>query len=83
MQTMTVGYFKAHISQALDLIKQGEDVVITHGKKKHEFAVLLPYHTDASKSHRILGLLAGKATFKLFAQFKTDDSILLDSDSRS
>ena len=34
MQTMTVGRFKSHFSEVLDLVQNGEDVVISYGKKK-------------------------------------------------
>jgi antitoxin (DNA-binding transcriptional repressor) of toxin-antitoxin stability system len=29
MQTMTVGHFKSHFSQVLDIVQHGEDVVIS------------------------------------------------------
>ena len=34
MQTMTVGEFKSHFSEVLDKVKQGEDIIISYGKKK-------------------------------------------------
>jgi len=43
MQTMTVGHFKAHFSEVLDIVQHGQDVVISYGKKKEKIAVLVPY----------------------------------------
>ena len=77
MQTMTVGHFKAHFSEVLDIVQHGEDVVISYGKKKEKIAVLVPYDRYEGKSVRTLGLLAGKATFSTAADFKVSDDELL------
>lgn len=77
MQTMTVGHFKSHFSQVLYFVQHGEDVVISYGKKKEKIAVLVPYNRYASKPQRILGLLAGKATFSTAADFKVSDDEFL------
>jgi antitoxin (DNA-binding transcriptional repressor) of toxin-antitoxin stability system len=77
MQTMTVGHFKSHFSEVINLIHHGEDVVISYGKKKEKFAVLVPYDVYAGKPQRILGLLAGKASFSISADFKINDDELL------
>lgn len=77
MQTMTVGHFKSHFSQVLDIVKHGEDVVISYGKKKEKIAVLVPYDRYEGKPQRVLGLLAGKASFSTTADFKISDDELL------
>ena len=77
MQTMTVGHFKAHFSEVLDIVQHGEDVVISYGKKKEKIAVLVPYDSYEGKPVRTLGLLAGKATFSTAADFKVSDDGLL------
>lgn len=77
MQTMTVGHFKAHFSEVLDLVQHGEDVVISYGKKKEKIAVLVPFGRYEGKPQRTLGLLAGKATFSTTADFKICDDELL------
>ena len=77
MQTMTVGHFKSHFSEVLDIVKHGEDVVISYGKKKENIAVLVPFDRYAGKPKRTLGMLAGKASFTTSADFKiTDDELL-------
>jgi antitoxin (DNA-binding transcriptional repressor) of toxin-antitoxin stability system len=77
MQTMTVGHFKSHFSQVLDFVQQGEDVVISYGKKKAKIAVLVPFDRYEGKPKRVLGLLAGKASFSISADFKISDDDLL------
>ncbi|MBC7961628.1 MAG: type II toxin-antitoxin system Phd/YefM family antitoxin [Steroidobacteraceae bacterium] len=77
MQTMTVGHFKSHFSQVLDFVQHGEDVVISYGKKKEKIAVLVPYDRYEGKPQRILGLLAGKASFSISSDFKVSDDELL------
>jgi antitoxin (DNA-binding transcriptional repressor) of toxin-antitoxin stability system len=77
MQTMTVGHFKSHFSEVLDLVQHGEDIVISYGKKKKNIAVLVPFNRYKGKPKRILGLLAGKASFSISAAFKISDDELL------
>ena len=77
MPTMTVGQFKAHFSEVLDRVQQGEDIVISYGKKKEKIAVLVPFASYADKPHRTLGLLAGKASFATTDDFKISDDELL------
>jgi antitoxin (DNA-binding transcriptional repressor) of toxin-antitoxin stability system len=79
MQTMTVGRFKSHFSEVLDLIQNGEDVVISYGKKKEKIAVLVAFDRYEGKPQRILGILAGKASFATAADSKIDDDELLAS----
>jgi antitoxin (DNA-binding transcriptional repressor) of toxin-antitoxin stability system len=74
---MTVGHFKSHFSQVLDLIQHGEDIVISYGKKKEKIAVLVPYDAYEGKPKRILGLLAGKASFSISDDFRITDAELL------
>ncbi len=77
MQTMTVGHFKAHFSQVLDLVQQGEDIVISYGKKKDKIAVLVPFDRYEGKPQRTVGLLVGKASFSISGDFKLSDDELL------
>lgn len=77
MHTMTVSEFKSHFSEVLDLVQNGEDVVISYGKKKEKIAVLVPFANYKGKPQRILGLLTGKASFAITDDFKiTDDELL-------
>lgn len=77
MSTMTVSEFKTHFSEVLDLVQQGEDVVISYGKKKEKVAVLVPFARYQGGKSRRLGLLAGKASFSTANDFKITDEELL------
>jgi len=79
MLIMTVGEFKSHFSEALEKVKHGEDIIISYGKKKEKVAVLVPFDRYLGKHERILGLLAGKASFSTWSDFKIDDDELLSS----
>lgn len=77
MKTMTVGQFKSNFSQVLENIKHGEDIIISYGKKKEKIAVLVPFDRYQDKPPRVLGLLAGKASFSTSPGFKISDDELL------
>jgi len=77
MHTMTVGEVKAHFSKALELVQQGEDIVISFGKKKEKIAVLVPFSHYERKPERRLGLLDGKASFSIKDDFKISDDEFL------
>jgi prevent-host-death family protein len=79
MQTLTVGEFKANFSEVLRNVQNGQEVVISYGKKKEKIAVLMPYDQVKPKADRPLGLLRGKAGFKIRDGFKmtADEEFLL------
>jgi len=79
MQTMTVGEFKAHFSDALAMVQKGEDLIISFGKRREKIAVLVPFSHYQGKPQRRLGLLAGKATFVIREDFAMSDEELLKS----
>lgn len=58
MRTMSVGEFKAHFSQVLKDVENGEKIGITFGRKKEVKAFLVP--GDSQKEPRKLGLLEGQ-----------------------
>lgn len=67
MKTMTVGEFKAHFSEVLEQVKEGEQIEVTRGKKKE----IVGYFQAKPKEHakkRNIGILDGKGT----AIFKDD-----------
>lgn len=74
---MTVGEVKAHFSKALELVQQGEDIVISFGKKKEKIAVLVPFSHYERKPERKLGLLARTASFSIKDDFKISDDEFL------
>lgn len=79
MYQLTVGEFKAKFSEILSKVLQGESVGITYGKAKKKVAALVPYSKLISTNNLKLGLLEGKASFKVRKSFKITDQELLKS----
>ena len=79
MHQLTVGQFKAKFSEVLDKVLQGESVGITYGKNKKKVAALVPYKKYMKKTKFKLGLLEGKASFKIHKDFKLTDEEFLRS----
>ncbi len=78
MNQLTVGQFKSKFSEVLSKVLQGESVGITYGKNKKRVAALVPYKNLMKKKFK-LGLLVGKASFKMRDNFKMTDKEFLKS----
>lgn len=75
MKTMTVGEFKARFSEVLEAVKKGEEIAVSYGKSHKPIGVFKPFETSLKK--RKLGILKGKASFKVGKDFKITDEELL------
>jgi prevent-host-death family protein len=67
MKAMPVGELKAHFSEIIEEVRQGQKVGILYGKAKKPVAMIVPYHEE-KKSKRKIGILDGKANI----QFRDD-----------
>lgn len=79
MYQLTVGQFKAKFSEVLSKVLQGESIGITYGKNKKKVAALVPINMVIKTNRLKLGLLEGKATFKIHHNFKMTDEEFLSS----
>lgn len=79
MYQLTVGEFKSKFSEVLAKVLQGETVGITYGKDKKKVAALVPYKKLLHASKLNLGLLEGKASFKISSNFKMTEEEFLKS----
>lgn len=79
MYQLTVGQFKSKFSEVLAKVLKGEIVGITYGKNKKKVAALIPYSKLMRSNKLKLGLLEGKASFKITSGFKMTDQELLNS----
>ncbi|MDR0500846.1 MAG: hypothetical protein LBG97_06335 [Coriobacteriales bacterium] len=61
MKTLTVAEIKAHFSDVLICVKNGENVKVLYGKSKKPVAMIVPIENN----NRKIGILDGKATFKI------------------
>jgi len=79
MQQLTVGDFKAKFSEVLTRVLHGESIAVTYGKNKKKVAAIIPYKKVIKTKTIKLGLLEGKASFKIHKDFKMTDEEFLKS----
>ncbi len=78
MQNVTIGEFKARFSHLLNLVKQGEEIVISYGRRKEKVAVVIPYRRlDSGKETRNIGILKGKGAYEIKDSFKMTEEEFL------
>lgn len=78
MKTMTVGELKAQFSEVLgQMVKNGEPVAISYGKKKEKIAAIIPYRQLRPQSGRVLGLMRGRASCVIHDDFALSDEEVL------
>ncbi len=65
-----------HFSKLIDKVKNGEEIIITYGKKKEQVDVLMPYSTYHKKNIIKLRLLKD-ICFKIKDDFKMTSEKLL------
>jgi prevent-host-death family protein len=79
MKTLGIGEIKAHFSDILERVKNGEKIVVGYGKQRTKVAVIVPYDELQTREGRKLGLLQGKAKFELRDGFKMSDEEMFAS----
>ena len=78
MQNVTIGEFKSRFSHLLNLVRQGEEIVISYGKKKEKVAIVIPFRGESDKKEsRHIGILKGKGTYKIKDNFKMTEEEFL------
>lgn len=77
MQQLTVGQFKSKFSEILSRVLKGESIGITYGKNKKKVAALVPYNKHIAGKKIKLGILEGKASFKIKKGFKMSEEEFL------
>lgn len=78
MKTMQVGELKAHFSDILQQLRDGEEIVISYGRKRENVAVLVPYRKYQQHNRVTLGRLKGRASAEFSDDFKMSPSELLE-----
>ena len=80
MKTLTVGELKANFSEVLStVLKTGEAVVISYGKKKERVAALVPIDQVKPASKRVLGTLGAKGSVTFKPNFSLTDEEFLQA----
>ncbi len=75
MRRLTVAEFKARFSEVLTAVQRGESVAVSYGKSHKPVGVFSPYRAPLRK--RRLGVLKGKGSFRIHADFKMTEEQLL------
>ena len=79
MRILSIGTLKAHFSEVLDLVRQGETVVVSYGRKKEKVAALIPYEQLQQVKPRKLGFMEGRGQCHIHEDFSISDDELLKS----
>jgi len=79
MKTFKVGEFKSKFSNIIKNVEQGDEIVISYGKKGERVAVLIPYYKYKLKNKVKLGILKNKASCHIKKNFKISDEEFLNS----
>ena len=80
MKTLPVGELKAQFSEVLEKVKNGESFGILYGKRKKPVAMIVPFHEEAEKKERTIGILDGKVAIKFTENFKMTEEEFLRSE---
>ena len=76
MKKVSVGDFKARFSMILDEVREGRKIAIQYGRRKEIVAWLVPANPNPA-ARRPLGILEGKARFKVRKGFKLTEEEFL------
>ncbi len=78
MQNVTIGEFKARFSPFLNLVMQGEEIVISYGRRKEKVAIVIPFRREGGKKEpRHIGILKGKGAYEIKDGFKMTEEEFL------
>ncbi len=77
MKTLAVGELKSQFSAVLTEMQEGHAVAVGFGKSKRRVAVLIPYRQYRKTAGRRLGLLEGRANFRIPGDFSLSDEDML------
>jgi len=76
MKTLTVGKLKSQFSSIVKDLRNGKEITIEYGKNHQKLGVIIPYSKYKMKKRKI-GILDGKASFKIKDNFKMTTEELL------
>ncbi len=78
MKALTKKELKKNIIELLELVKKGEEIFIQSDKNQETEAVIIPFK-KYKKGSRPLGILKGKASYRIKDDFKITDEELLSA----
>jgi antitoxin (DNA-binding transcriptional repressor) of toxin-antitoxin stability system len=69
--------FKTRFSDLLQHVRRGETIAVQYGRRKETVALLVPPPRAHGGAKRPLGILAGKARFRVKSDFKISEEDML------
>jgi prevent-host-death family protein len=78
MKTLTVGELKARFADVLKEVEGGQAIAVSYGRRHRKVAAIIPYDQYAGLCGRTLGVLEGKATYRIATDFSVSDEELLE-----
>ena len=77
MKALTQNDVINNILKILEMVKSGEEIIIKNEENQENVAVIISYKKYKNNQERPLGILKGKATYKIRDDFKITDEELL------
>lgn len=78
MRTLTQNEVMKDIPRIWEMVKKGEEIIITSEQNQENVAVIISYEKYHKKSERPLGILKGKASYKLKEDSEITDEELIE-----
>ena len=70
MKTIQIGELKTHFSEILNKVKNGDEIVISYGRKKQKIAKIIPFNRDKNIKPRKIGVFKDKVKYKIKNDFE-------------
>ncbi len=77
MKTVTHNDIKKNFLHILEMVQRGEEIMIRNEQDQEYIAVIMSYDAYQTQRERPLGILKGKATYKINTDFTITDEELL------
>lgn len=77
MKTLTFNEMRKNIQKIIEMVEKGEEIIIKNEQNQEKVAVIISYKKFKLKRERPLGILKGKANYKIKDDFQITDEELL------
>jgi len=77
MKTLTFNEMRNNIQKIIEMVNKGEEIIIKNEQDQEKVAVIISYKKFKHKHERPLGILKGKANYKIKDDFQITDEELL------
>ena len=78
MKTIQIGELKTHFSEILNEVRNGDEIIISYGRKKEKIAKIIPFKNNQNKNPRKLGVFKDKVKYKINNDFEITEEDFLN-----